>query len=305
MPIITFSIAGFLTDFTNGERRVVLDSRATTLNAALEELWTKHVGLRDRVVNERGEVRQHVNIFLNNENVRRLASLETEVKSGDEITILPSVSGGESPNQVPQLFDAVAEGDADAVKAMLDRDPQLVNARHDGASPLHFAALENQREIVDILLASGADLEARDDEFNMTPIGWANEKGHGEMVEHIYRKGARVNLVSAVAFGLEDRVRELLVDNGDSINETDHYGTPIHEASLWGHSVIVEILLAHGADPELKNAHGETAIEIARKQIETNCRATPIVIPSRREEIAAGCRAVISILETRARQNAG
>ena len=92
--MLTFSVAGFLTDFTNGERQIRIDSNSSTVEEALRELWELHVGLRDRVVNEQGQLRQHVNIFLNNENVRRLDSLQTTLKDGDEITILPSVSGG-------------------------------------------------------------------------------------------------------------------------------------------------------------------------------------------------------------------
>ena len=92
--MLTFSVAGFLTDFTNGERQIRIDSNSSTVEEALRELWGLHVGLRDRVVNEQGQLRQHVNIFLNNENVRRLDSLRTTLKDGDEITILPSVSGG-------------------------------------------------------------------------------------------------------------------------------------------------------------------------------------------------------------------
>jgi molybdopterin synthase sulfur carrier subunit len=91
---LVFTIAGFLTDFTNGARQVEVDSASPLLADALQKLWAVHLGLRDRVLNEQGQIRQHVNIFLNNENVRRLQSLQTEVKEGDEITILPSVSGG-------------------------------------------------------------------------------------------------------------------------------------------------------------------------------------------------------------------
>ncbi len=92
--MLTINIAGFLTDFTNGEREIQINSAAADVEAALKELWRLHVGLRDRVVNEQGQVRQHVNIFLNTENVKRLDSLATAIKDGDEITILPSVSGG-------------------------------------------------------------------------------------------------------------------------------------------------------------------------------------------------------------------
>jgi molybdopterin converting factor small subunit len=52
------------------------------------------VGLRDRVLNEQGKLRPHVNIFLNDDNVRRKQLLETSLPENCEITILPSVSGG-------------------------------------------------------------------------------------------------------------------------------------------------------------------------------------------------------------------
>jgi molybdopterin synthase sulfur carrier subunit len=92
--MITFNVAGFLTDFTNGQSQIVVDSPATTVAEALEILWRRHLGLRDRVVNEQGNVRQHVNIFLNEDNVRRLQLLETALPENCEITILPAVSGG-------------------------------------------------------------------------------------------------------------------------------------------------------------------------------------------------------------------
>lgn len=92
--MININVTGFLTEFTDGRRQISLDSRATTVGEALAELWRLHVGLRDRVLNERGEIRRHVNVFLNDENIRRQQVLETPLNESDEITILPSVSGG-------------------------------------------------------------------------------------------------------------------------------------------------------------------------------------------------------------------
>ena len=92
--MVTFNIAGFLTDFTGGQSQIRLDSLPATIGDCLSCLWEMHVGLRDRVVNEKGEVRLHVNIFVNNENVKDRQALGTPVSEGDEITILPSVSGG-------------------------------------------------------------------------------------------------------------------------------------------------------------------------------------------------------------------
>ena len=92
--MITFNVAGFLTDFTGGQSQIVVDATAETVREALSALWKQHVGLRDRVVNEQGALRPHVNIFLNDENVRRKEMLETALNENSEITILPSVSGG-------------------------------------------------------------------------------------------------------------------------------------------------------------------------------------------------------------------
>jgi molybdopterin synthase sulfur carrier subunit len=92
--MITFNVAGFLTDFTDGQSQIVLNVSANTVGEALAFLWKQHVGLRDRVVNEQGSLRPHVNIFLNDENVRRKEMLDTALDDKSEITILPSVSGG-------------------------------------------------------------------------------------------------------------------------------------------------------------------------------------------------------------------
>jgi len=93
--MITVNVAGFLTDFTNGQNRIVLDSTPATVGQALASLWQRHVGLRDRVINERGQLRPHVNIFLDDENVRHKELLDTRLPDGCEITILPAVSGGQ------------------------------------------------------------------------------------------------------------------------------------------------------------------------------------------------------------------
>ena len=59
-------------------------------------IWTaKHGGLRDRLVDD-GGLRRFVNVYLNDEDVRFLAGLETPVKDGDTVTVLPAVAGGAS-----------------------------------------------------------------------------------------------------------------------------------------------------------------------------------------------------------------
>src|SRR5438132_13854680 len=92
--MVTFQIAGYLTEFTGGQAEIKLDSSPETVGGALNQLWNRHVGLRDRVLTEQGEVRPHVNVFVNSETVRRDQVLSIPITGDAEICIMPAVSGG-------------------------------------------------------------------------------------------------------------------------------------------------------------------------------------------------------------------
>lgn len=70
-----------------------LSGEFATVGDALRSLWEKHIALRDRVLTETGEIRQHVNIFVGSDDVKRLQGLKTSIKSND-IHIFNAVSGG-------------------------------------------------------------------------------------------------------------------------------------------------------------------------------------------------------------------
>jgi len=75
-----------------------------------------------------------------------------------------------------ELFSAVASGNAGRVRELLAKDPGAARVKDDdGATALHYATLNGHREIAEVLLQSGADVNARDDRFNATPTGWAIE----------------------------------------------------------------------------------------------------------------------------------
>lgn len=79
---------------TGGRPSVVLDPPPPTLAGVLAALWALHPKLRERIVDERGDVRPHVNVFVGAENVRDGAGLVTEIADGSEIAIIAAVSGG-------------------------------------------------------------------------------------------------------------------------------------------------------------------------------------------------------------------
>jgi sulfur-carrier protein len=92
--MITFQIAGYLTDFTAGAAEIRIDASPATVRDALNDLWEQHIGLKDRVLTEQGNVRQHVNIFVNSSIIHRDQVLDASIKDNAEICIMPAVSGG-------------------------------------------------------------------------------------------------------------------------------------------------------------------------------------------------------------------
>jgi sulfur-carrier protein len=91
---VRFLIPGALRPFARGQDAVSVDWKGGSLGQALEALWSIHPGLRLRLVNEQGEVRRHVNLFVGADNSRDTGGLATPVTDGAEVAIIPAVSGG-------------------------------------------------------------------------------------------------------------------------------------------------------------------------------------------------------------------
>tara|TARA_B100000745_G_scaffold186580_1_gene122278 strand:- start:896 stop:1165 length:270 start_codon:yes stop_codon:yes gene_type:complete len=77
---------------TNGKDKVEVES--ANLNELVEKLNGEFPGFKDRLVDEEGELRYFVNIYLNGEDVRFMDGLNTSTNEGDEISIVPAVAGG-------------------------------------------------------------------------------------------------------------------------------------------------------------------------------------------------------------------
>jgi molybdopterin converting factor small subunit len=83
-----------LREFTDGKSTVRIEQSPGTLTDALSTLWALYPAVRDRVLTEQGQVRQHINIFIGNENIRYMGGLASPIPAGSEISIVPAVSGG-------------------------------------------------------------------------------------------------------------------------------------------------------------------------------------------------------------------
>ena len=91
---LTFVIPGALREFSAGRGEVRIDARAGNARDALAHLWRECPGARDRVLNELGEIRTHINVFVDGANIRFAGGLDAPVGGDSEIIILPAVSGG-------------------------------------------------------------------------------------------------------------------------------------------------------------------------------------------------------------------
>jgi len=87
-----FRIPGPLRTLSGGESTVNVE--AGDLRGAIERLEEKHPGFKSRLLDDEGEPRQFVNIYLNDEDIRLGEGLGARLQESDEISIVPAVAGG-------------------------------------------------------------------------------------------------------------------------------------------------------------------------------------------------------------------
>ena len=91
---VTFLIPGALRAYIGGRSRVDIRTTGSTLRDAFETLCMLYPGLRDRIATEQGQIRQHINVFVGNEDSRYTGGLATPISDGAQISIVPAISGG-------------------------------------------------------------------------------------------------------------------------------------------------------------------------------------------------------------------
>ncbi len=153
-----------------------------------------------------------------------------------------------------EIHDAAAKGELAKVKTILAQNPQLVNSQGmNNWVPLHFAVYSGHKDVVELLVAKGADPNAKDEE-DRTVLHWAAAGNYTEIMTILLANGAEVNppightpLQSAANEGHKEAAK-LLIANGADVNAKDRYNrTALHYAAGQGHGVVVDILLANGA----------------------------------------------------------
>src|SRR5579862_7770308 len=92
--MVAFWIPEPLKSMTGGRRHVEVETSSGSLRDALEALFAAHPGIRDRILTEQEEIREHVNVFVGKTESRLTGGMATPLADGTEISIIPAISGG-------------------------------------------------------------------------------------------------------------------------------------------------------------------------------------------------------------------
>ena len=92
---IEVRIPTILRTYTGGEKAV--HAEGTKLSALIDDLESNHPGIKERLIEEKDgqhQLRRFVNVYINDEDVRFMGSLEADLADGDQVVVLPAVAGG-------------------------------------------------------------------------------------------------------------------------------------------------------------------------------------------------------------------
>jgi ankyrin repeat protein len=154
-----------------------------------------------------------------------------------------------------ELLKAVRDGNLERVRSAIRRGANVNTSTEFGETPLH---LVTNLKIAEALIGAGANPNARDREFAMTPLFYADAGASRLLIS----KGAAVNvrarkgmtpLAWAVYWDQKEKVA-VLIEHGANPNATDDDGkSPLHVAANWGKMEIARLLISKGADVNVKD----------------------------------------------------
>jgi ankyrin repeat protein len=159
---------------------------------------------------------------------------------GSRLTCPPPTVGEQISDA---LYIACRNGQAEVVRFILGKQPDLSFRAYLGATPLHWAYFGGSRTVIDLLNHAGADPLARDDTLGCTPRAFG--------------------ICVPASWGMVFLVRGRLEDDATLVNFMDGRTSPLHEAAQAGANDVVRLLLDRGANPALTDGAGRTSLDIA------------------------------------------
>jgi len=168
------------------------------------------------------------------------------------------------------LMQAIAKGDLDLVKKLVDEGASIDVELFNGMKPIHEAAADGKIDIVQYLLESGADVNSKMVN-DITPIFIAVESQNLDVAKLLLSKGAKYSGREINLAIIRDNLVfiKLLVNTPALANSYGHNrATLLHAAAMSGKPEIVQYLIDQGANVDAKTADGETPLDMATKNKE-------------------------------------
>ncbi len=163
------------------------------------------------------------------------------------------------------LHRAAEKGDLSQVQMLIARGAHL-NARDDkGCTPLHLAAENGHNDVVEVLVRCGAQLDS-EDERSRTPAITAMVYNHRAIVEHLLSEGAAETLSIAAYLGDISKVKSLIEGGADVNAGAGTVWTALHYAACYNQHVVTEALIAGGARVDSSNKRGTTPLHTAAEE---------------------------------------
>jgi ankyrin repeat protein len=169
------------------------------------------------------------------------------------VALSVGVTAAESP-----IADAAARGDREAVKTLLKKAADVNAAQGDGMTALHWAAMNGDAELAQMLIVAGANVRATTRLGTYTPLYLASQHGHAPVIQALITAGADLKagtpngttpLMVAAASGEVEAVR-ILIEHGSDVNAKDgvRAQTPLMYAAASNRAAVIELLASKGAD---------------------------------------------------------
>ncbi|KAG8005222.1 Histone-lysine N-methyltransferase EHMT2 [Nibea albiflora] len=171
------------------------------------------------------------------------------------------------------LLEAIINNHIEVARYLFQNGACVYHVEEDGYTGLHHAAKLGNLEIVNMLLETGqVDVNAQDS-GGWTPIIWAAEHKHVEVIKSLLNRGADVTIndkelnvcLHWAAYAGNVDIAELVLNSGCSLSSVNMHGdTPLHIAAREGYLECVTLFLSRGADIDIMNREGDTPLTLAR-----------------------------------------
>uniref|UniRef100_A0AAY4E7M9 Euchromatic histone-lysine N-methyltransferase 2 n=1 Tax=Denticeps clupeoides TaxID=299321 RepID=A0AAY4E7M9_9TELE len=173
------------------------------------------------------------------------------------------------------LLEAIVNNHIDVVKFLIQSGACVYHVEEDGSTGLHHAAKLGNLDVVNLLLGTGqVDVNAQDS-GGWTPIIWAAEHRHIDVIRALLDRGSDVTLKDKemnvclhwASFAGSVEIAELVLNAGCPLSSVNTHGdTPLHIASREGYLDCVTLFLSRGADIDVMNREGDTPLTLARHE---------------------------------------